>query len=689
MMIPFEKFKKPKSNTYKYRGKSYDDNIYTFDIETISLFEIDGEFKPFDYNLPAEYYTKHDKVSCCYIWMFGCNDKVYYGRDLQDFGKILEAIGGTSKRVYLYIHNLSYEMQWLFNIFVAYNWHISNICARQVRKPIDFIIEELNIEFRCSYMLTNLSLEKSAEKYTDVKKAVGDLDYNVAYSPLSKLPEKALYYCEMDIITLYKIILYFRTKYKHIKSIPLTQTGEVRYSFRKEVGYWYIKEQQQKVPPAYIYELLMIAFAGGITHGNILYLNMIMEDCWSFDFCSSYPWTLVSEDFPTTPFRKINIKQVEKMKDTHCILYRVKLSNIRSKLYNHYIAFYKMINVIGDPVIDNGRLSSLNGSCEMVITDIDLEMIELSYTFDIEYIDIFASRKAKLDPKVIMFILQRYKDKTTLKGIEEQQDYYMKMKQELNSIFGMSCTNPLKTGINVDNEGNWSSEDYNHEFVIKKLEDMKKSYSTLFFPMAVGCWCTAYARRNLWKYGVVPLDHDVIYYDTDSVKGKGDKVYSVVEKYNNMVLQKIDEIAKEYNIDISYFKPKDNKGVEHPIGVFEDETATGRMQKLKTLGAKKYFYVDHEGKNHITVSGVSKGASRYMDIDDFKVGYKLSYEATNSLIHFYNNEQQPFGYTDIDGNYYRCNQKFSIILQPTNYTLGVTDKLMQYILLMQGYVDEF
>ena len=32
---------------------------------------------------------------------------------------------------------------------------------------------------RCSYMLTNLSLEKAAEKYTDVRKAVGDLNYNV------------------------------------------------------------------------------------------------------------------------------------------------------------------------------------------------------------------------------------------------------------------------------------------------------------------------------------------------------------------------------------------------------------------------------------------------------------------------------------------------------------------------------
>lgn len=688
-MLHYTKFQKPKANNYKYRGKVYDDNIYTFDIETISLFEIDGEFKPFDYNINAAYYAEHDKVSCCYIWMFGVNDKVYYGRNLIEFGSILQQLGGTGKRIYIYVHNLSYEMQWLFNIFVAYNWHISNICARQIRKPIVFILDELNIEFRCSYMLTNLSLEKSAEKYTDVKKAVGNLNYNKAHSPLSELSQEELYYCYMDIITLYKIILYFRNLYKHLKSIPLTQTGEVRYSFRKEVGYYYIKEQQQKVPPAYIYELLMIAFAGGITHGNILYLNRIMYDIWSFDFSSSYPWVLVSEQYPLTPFRKINIIQAKQMKETHCILYRVKLSNLVSKYYNHYIPVYKMINIKGDPVIDNGRLASLNGSCEMVISDIDLEMIIASYKCDIEYIDIFASRKGYLDKKVIKFILQRYKDKTTLKNVEGQEEYYMKMKQELNSIFGMSAQNPLKTGITCSNEGEWGAEEYSQKFVIKKLEEMKKSFSTLFFPMAIGVWCTAYARRNLWQYGVIPLDKDIVYYDTDSIKGKGDKVYKVVAEYNKMVNEKIDELIKIHDLDESYFRPKDIKGIQHTIGEFDDETKNGRYKQLITLGAKKYFYVDHEGKKHITVSGISKKASNYIEIEDFKRGYQFSYEATDKLIHFYNNEQQPFKYKDCDGNIYRCDQRYSIILQPTQYTLGITDKLLEYILLQQGYVDEF
>ena len=60
-------------------------------------------------------------------------------------------------------------------------------------------------------MLTNLSLELSAKKYTRRRKAVGSLDYNLAYSPLVPLSKRALHYCEEDILTLYEIIKWFKT----------------------------------------------------------------------------------------------------------------------------------------------------------------------------------------------------------------------------------------------------------------------------------------------------------------------------------------------------------------------------------------------------------------------------------------------------------------------------------------------
>ena len=64
------------------KRKFYDANIYTFDIETSSYFELNGKvYTAIKYdNLSDKEKEKCIKRSHMYIWMFGINDKVYYGR---------------------------------------------------------------------------------------------------------------------------------------------------------------------------------------------------------------------------------------------------------------------------------------------------------------------------------------------------------------------------------------------------------------------------------------------------------------------------------------------------------------------------------------------------------------------------------------------------------------------------------
>jgi len=690
--------KMPKPHVFKSKDGLYDDNVYTFDIETISLYEIDGELKPFDYSKPPEYYKTHEKVACCYLWMIGVNNKYYYGRDLNEFDEVLTRLSDDRITKYLYIHNLQYETQWLLDIFIRNKYHVSDLCARQKRQPIQYKIDELNIVFRCSYMLTNLSLEKSAEKYTDIKKAVGELDYNIPYSPVSKLPHNVLYYGYMDVKTLNDVIEYFRATYKHIKSIPLTQTGCVRKSLQKECGFWYVKKQQEKTPPLRIYQALLAAFSGGISHGNILYINKLMRNVWSFDFSSSYPYVMTCFKLPMKPFRSVTYELAQKYKETdsHAILYHVKFTNLKSKFYNHYIPHYKMINIDGDDVVDNGRLHSIKGTFEMILTDYDLEMIETCYNIDkIEYIHIWASYKDYLEPEVIRFIIQRYSDKTTLKGVEGMEEFYQKQKEEINACFGMSAFNILRTGISFNpmfdeskDEKMWDIQEPTDDFIQKKLDDMKTSFSTLFFPMATGVWVTAIARYNLFK-NIIKLDFDTIYYDTDSIKGKGDMVYKVVGEYNKEVEQRIIESASRNNLDIDLYKPKDIKGVSHPIGYFENETEKGNYKFFKTLGSKKYMYMDYKGVKHLTMSGVRKKAVKHLCFCNFENGTVLPYEATQKLIRYYNDEQPNFEYTDIDGNRYKCNQRHAIILQPTTFTIGQTPEFLRLIASYEDYIGEF
>lgn len=246
----------------------------------------------------------------------------------------------------------------------------------------------------------------------------------------------------------------------------------------------------------------------------------------------------------------------------------------------------------------------------------------------------------------------------------------------------MSCTNQVKTSIDFDADcDEWikhelyemvdDGEGGKIRFIDKKLNEMKKSYSTLFF-YAVGVWCTAYARTNLW-HAVRALDTDVIYYDTDSIKGVGESVRGYVEGYNKEVIEKLKQSAIDNDLPIELYIPTDRKGVKYPLGVFDDETKHGLLKEFKTLGAKKYAYKDSNNKLHITVAGVSKQAVVGLrSLKDFNKNLVFYPECTGKLTHYYNDEQPTFTYTDVDGNRYTCDQRHSIVLQPTSYSMSLT-----------------
>ena len=64
-----------------------------------------------------------------------------------------------------------------------------------------------NIEFHCTYFMTNIGLDKLADTFKlPVKKLVGNLDYDIIRVPTTKLTTKELAYCENDCLVLYEYI---------------------------------------------------------------------------------------------------------------------------------------------------------------------------------------------------------------------------------------------------------------------------------------------------------------------------------------------------------------------------------------------------------------------------------------------------------------------------------------------------
>ena len=117
-------------------------NIITaFDIETSRLPDIDQSF--------------------CYHWQFqfGFGVPTIHGRTIEEFRLCLDRLAAhiaEDETVLVFVHNLSYEFCWLRAIYPE----ITNddLFCLSPRKVARLKLYGGKIEFRCSYILTNLSL---------------------------------------------------------------------------------------------------------------------------------------------------------------------------------------------------------------------------------------------------------------------------------------------------------------------------------------------------------------------------------------------------------------------------------------------------------------------------------------------------------------------------------------------------
>lgn len=662
----------------KHKKIKYDDTIYTFDIEVTSLFEYEnGIFKKFDYSKEPKYYQNKRKVALPYIAMFGINDDVYYTRDFFDFNNFLVGISDKNFRKIIYVHNLSYEFQFLRNIIEKYNYNIIDFLTYKKRKIISFVIDDLNIEFRCSYCLTNLSLELAAKKYNKkYNKKSGELDYNLERSPLTELSESELSYCEYDILSLYEIILYFKKQFKNIAKIPLTQTSIIRNEL-KNLCPWFLKEKiTRMLPDNNMYNIFSELFTGGFVHSNYKNTNKIIKKVYSYDLTSAYPYCILAFKFPMTKF--FEVKNHENFK----YYYNKKWARImlvsfdcKSKKGHSLISCNKILKF--DYIKkDNGRVLEGNNII-MYLNEVDLYNINLIYNIsNLKIYKLYCSRKKILPLFIIEKILSLYENKTKLKGVEGSEDFYMNEKQKLNSIYGSFVTSLIRESISYSNN-NYINNGFN------SIEELKERKFNNIFYYPWGIWVTSYCRFLLCSM-ISKIGEDVVYYDTDSIKFKKSKYLNLFKEENEIILNRVKENLKFYNIDVKKLSPTDINGVYHPIGCWDYE---GKYDKFKTLGAKRYAFVKNK-KITMVVSGLSKKC-KIKNLKDFKIGKSFNYFETKKMISNYNDIQEGFYFFDKDNKKYECdNIKYSINLQPTTFEIGLSDDYIRLLDFINNFISK-
>lgn len=637
--------KRKQGNQRTKKRVKYKDIITAFDIETTRLANIEQ--------------------SVMYVWQWQFDeDYTVVGRTWEQFAAFQRKIAKIldDSVLVVFVHNLSYEFQFLRGIYQFSPDEVFAIKSRKVLKCNMYGC----FEFRCSYIHSNMNLDTYTKKMgVKHKKLTGTFDYEKIRYPWTELNNDELAYCIHDVQGLVEAI---KIEMEHdgdnLYTFPLTSTGYVRRDAKKamsNVSFGFVKNQ---LPDYEIYKMLREAFRGGNTHANRYYANYTLHNVQSADRSSSYPDVMCNCKFPISEFYRLGdlpYKDVVKLieRRNKALIMRVAITGIyltRIDWGCPYLSISKCRH-IENALEDNGRILSAD-YLETTLTDIDLRIVLQEYSFtDIRFFDVASSRYGYLPSPLISTICQYYHYKTELKNVPGQELLYMKSKNKLNSLYGMCAQDPVKKSILFINN---DFQEQNEEEAKLLLEHNKKA----FLAYQWGVWVTAWARYRL-EEGIILAHGDIenpnspqfVYCDTDSVKYLGDIDLTVFNR------QRITDSKR------SGAYATDPAGITHYMGVYEKEHD---MCEFRTMGAKKYVYRETpKDKLICTIAGVSKSLGgkeleSHGGITAFREGF--TFEEAGGLEAVYNDDIDKV--IDIDGHSLKITS--NVVLKPSTYTLGLS-----------------
>ena len=617
------------------RRTQYRDILAAFDIETSAV--------------PGT------EQSGLYHWQIAIENQLIHGRDWPSLAECFRRMSEAARpaRLVIYVHNLSYE--WHFCRTIFQEIEPANVFAIRPRKIAKFLYD--NLEFRCSYILTNLSLSAWTKRMNvEHRKLDSDAyDHTLVRYPWTELTELELQYCANDVLGLVEALRAQMTRDGDtLATIPLTATGYVRRDVKSVMRTYSQRALARMQPEVDTYLALREAFRGGDTHASRYYSGAILHDVVSYDRSSSYPDVLCNCQFPMGRWYRAEPKEFDRLlkMGTRALLFRVRLSNLR---VNRFCAdpplSLSKCRKVSNYVLDNGRVMAAD-SLETTLTDIDWRIILDTYQFEFEVLDLWQTGYGYLPQILVQLIIYYYRQKTELKGVPGQELFYQKAKERLNSIYGLMAQDLVRLDIIYDPE---SKELFRagEEDIPGKLA---KATAHPYGCYAWGVWTTAWARYRLYEAVRLSGD-DFVYCDTDSVKS-----ISVpdLDAYNR-------ERVRDSKYNGAY--AVDPAGTVHYMGVFEFD---GAYRQFRTWGAKKYAYTDEAGRFGITVAGVGKSAGKDEleaagGLEAFQTGFV--FKAAGGLEAVYNDRTDED--ITIDGHVWHIGP--NIHLKPSEYTLGLSD----------------
>lgn len=654
--------------TVRGKNRTYINDFITMDIETTTVGRSTDNPVAFTYSI-AVYVAQR-----CFLFR-NWKDYNWFIRQIAEYLDLNRYF-----RLVCYVHNLPYEFQFMKDFM-----HIEDVFATQPRKVVKCFSN--SIEYRCSYKLTNMGLSRFTASIPNLvhgKLSGEDFDYFKIRTPKTELLPAELDYIFNDVAGLYEALDYTISNDEYnIATIPNTSTGFVRNELRYAMGRnpnnrknFLATQLDQEM-----YGMLRMARRGGNTHCNPKYSDQEWADMTSMDMSSAYPAVMVECKFPMTPFLPVNTSRLADFESFlgkyACVLdltfygLEIKTLNTIPYIAKAHCTQFPITYVEGkngrkkkveDFVGDNGRVLRAD-YLSMVITDIDYNIIKEQYKFNkVECRACYCSRYDYLPMELRKLILKQYYDKTTLK---DQDPYlYMKQKNKFNANFGCMLTDICQDEV-VYHEHSCVPFTYEKEDTYQAQLDRYYSSRNSFLSYQHGVWVTAHCRQRLQK-AINALGMDMVYCDTDSVKFFDTSANrQLFEQLNDDIRQDIEDCGLDCSVEY--------KGRTYTLGIWEPD---GDYKFFKSMGAKKYCYIDMDDKFHITVAGLSKSKARdwleeHGGIDAFKEGTIVPKEHSGRTTAKYNDYERVRKLTMEDGEVIEVGS--NMVIEDTTYRFTLTE----------------
>lgn len=556
-------------------------------------------------------HNEDDPVAWVYQFAMKFGSLYLVGRKPSDLIEWLDFIAdgmglNESNKIVIYVHNLSYDMQYLKNYLIEH-YETFNVLALKSHKILQ--VETDFFVFKCTYLLSNRSLDAwvNALNVNHIK-ATGTIDYDLIRYQDDTLSDNDWRYQLSDVASMADCFEKECNDQFNVQTIPLTSTGFVRFDGRQE----FRKDpknrklfQKQRLNER-LYKISRDAFMGGYTHGNRNYRGVRIDaKVGHGDFRSFYPSTTRVDYFPHGEFglyyrrkqgRKYPKEELQNALNNYCCIITVAFTNgelnpeVTAPILSESKVFANRLGTMTKES-DNGRILTFTGTTVLHLTELDYKWIVEQYNFeDIEILEMYTAERRPLPEWFTRLTDKYFHNKTNLKNIDEFE--YMKSKNKLNSIYGMTATDICREEWKLNTKtGEWSHEQPDIDTALKKYYKSRNNFMSYQY----GLYVTAHCRDRLLTMikNVIGYEN-FLYADTDSAFYIwNEEIEKRINDYN------ADNMAKCLDIG-AYIHDNDGNVVEYMV--FEDEK--DEITSFKFLHAKCYGMISH-GKLKITVAGVT------------------------------------------------------------------------------------